>query len=336
MSFIVESNSLERHKMRKIFNRKNLWIALAVLIIITFIAGYLYEATLSRSAILADEGNPITINEVKYNYTVESEGEYTIIVDSSAGASMLNREALLGSFDGNARLFFYDRPGYGVTVGESKTPKQLSEDLHFMFRKFGWKTKFILIGEEYGSLVMQEFMNMYPDEVAGVIMINPLGTSLGTASVKKYVDRKITPFFSRRVLGTFGIPRFLNNTNLVDFFDETRLESAEEKRFYSNLWLSKAHIDTVESELLMMNAMDPIEVQPGLLGENPLYLITSNKNLKNFSQEVYLEYSSNAQTFIVSDSVADTILERPEDIASAINGMIQKIQRLEILRKQKD
>lgn len=336
MSYIVESNSLERHRMKKILSRKNLWIALFVFLLITFIAGYLYEATLSRNAILADEGNPITINEVKYNYTVESEGEYTIVVDSSAGSSMLNREALLRSFDGNARLFFYDRPGYGMTEGESKTPKLLAEDLHFMFRKFGWKGKFILIGEEYGSLVMQEFMNRYPEEIAGAIMINPLGTSLGTEAVEKYADRKITPFFSRRVLGTFGIPRLLNNTELVDFFDEVRLESAEEKSFYTNLWLSREHIDTVEEELLMMTTLDPIEVQPGLLGESPLYLITSNKNLVNFSQEVYLDYSSNAQTFIVSDSVADTILERPQDIASAINGMIQKIDRLEILRKQRN
>ena len=332
MSILSESNSLERHKSRKILNKKNYWIALIMLLLALFIGGYVYESTMSALYVKPLKASSLTINGVKYNYSVELKGDYTVIVDGTAGSSIINHQALLGKFDGNARLFFYDRPGYGNTEGETKTPKELAEDLHFMFRKFGWKMKFILVGEEYGSLVMQEYLNLYPEEVIGAIMINPIGESLGGLELSKYVDRRTAPFFSRKILGTFGITRFLDNSGMVDFFDDVDMESQENKAFYSNLWLSKEHLDAVDTELQLTKTLNPVEVKEGLLGDNPFYLITSKKNLNNFPQENYLKYSSNTETVIVSDSVEDVILEKPEDLAAALSGMIKKIQRLEKLK----
>lgn len=329
MSFFPESNSVERHQFRKIINKKNIIRLFLLGVVLLFLLGYLYEETQARNIQGGQELSRITINQVSYGYEVAGKGKYTVIVDRMAGETYQQREALKAKFSGNARLFFYDRPGYGASTGPEKTPKEIAEDLHFMFRKFGWPMSFILVGEEYGSLVMQEYLHLYPEEVIGAIFIQPMGESLGNGEVHRYADRKSASFFSREMLGTFGIPRLLQNSGLLDFFEEVRFEDPEAKAAYANLWLSKDFLKPVKKELTTMVESEPLPVKPGLMGENPVYLVTSNRNQTMFKQEEYLAYSSDAQVFTVADSVQDVLLERPQDISSLLNDMIKKIVRLE-------
>lgn len=328
MSFIVESNSLERHKFKKIINRKNIIRFIILLIVALFFAGYLYEEYQAKLYLDEVSGNSITVNQVNYNYEIHGKGDYIVIVDSASGGSILNRRLLMEKFDGNARLFFYDRPGYGATVGEFKTPREIAEDLHFMFRRFGWNMKFILVGEEYGSLVMQEYLNLFPDEVLGAIFVNPVGEHVGQDEAIRYKDLRSASFLSKQVLGTFGLPRLMQNTGILDFFDEVKLKDEETKNFYANLRLSSSFMEIMEKELHFMATDERVPVKENLMGENPLYVITSNKNSQRFTQDDYLSYSSDAELVTVSDSVADVLLERPQDVVSTLHALLDKVLRL--------
>ncbi len=333
MSFIVESNSLERHKFKRLINKKNIIRMIILLVVSLLITGYLYEEYQAKFYLDQFSGNKILVNQVNYNYEVYGSGDYIVIVDGASGESLLHKKKLMEKFDGNARLFFYDRPGYGDTQGEYKTPKEIAEDLHFMFRRFGWKMEFILVGEEYGSLVMQEYLNLYPDEVIGALFINPVGEMLGEAEMNRYKEIKTASFFSKEVLGTIGLPRLIQNSGILDFFDETKLETQEEKEFYVNLRLTKNMMSIMRTELGYMGSSEAIPVKKNLMGENPLYLITSSRNSERFSQEKYLDYSSDTETYLVQDSVSDAILEIPQDIASTLNGLINEITRLSYRKK---
>ena len=328
MSFIIESNSLERHKFKKMINKKNI-IRMSVLLVVSLlISGYLYEEYQAKIYLDQVSGNQIMVNQVNYNYEIYGSGDYIVIVDGASGESILHKKKLMEKFDGNARLFFYDRPGYGGTDGEYKTPKEIAEDLHFMFRRFGWKMKFILVGEEYGSLVMQEYLNLYPDEVIGAVFINPVGEMAGSGEMTRYSNIRTASFFSKEVLGSVGMPRLMQNSGILDFFDEIRLEDVEEKEFHANLRLTKNMMSVMKAELSFMESSEAVPINKNQMGENPLHLITSNRNMERFNQEKYLDYSSDIETFIVQDSVSDVMLERPEDIASNLNGLIDKITRL--------
>ncbi|MFH5837244.1 alpha/beta fold hydrolase [Proteiniclasticum sp. C24MP] len=332
MSFIVESNSLERHKFRKMINKKNIIRVIVLFLAALFFAGYLYEEYQAKIYLDQVSGNQIMVNQVNYNYEIHGSGDYIVIVDGASGESLLHKQKLMEKFDGNARLFFYDRPGYGGTEGEYKTPREIAEDLHFMFRRFGWKMEFILVGEEYGSLVMQEYLNLYPDEVLGALFINPMGEMAGSEEIVRYRDIRTASFFSKEVLGAVGLPRLMQSSGILDFFDEVSLDN-EEKEFHSNLRLTRSMMNIMKAELGYMETAEALPVKTNLLGENPLHLITSNRNMERFNQERYLGYSSDVETLIVQDSVSDVMLERPQDIASSLNGLIDKITRLSYRRK---
>ncbi len=328
MSFIVESNSLERHRFKRIFNKKSITVLLGLGFLMLLIVGYLYEQGESRTYLSENQGKSITINQVAYNYELYGEGDYTVIINGGAGESPLHREALKKKFDGNARLFFYERPGYPSSDGEFKTPIDVAKDLHFMFRRFGFDMKFIFVGEEYGSLVMQEYLNLYPEEVIGGIFINPLGLSLGSENIRRYVDRETTSFMSKRVLGYVGLPRLMQNTGILDFYDQMSFRTKEEKKRYANLMLSREMMEIVEQELAVFDEDGPMEVENSLMADRPLVIMTSEKNRQQFTQEQYLLYSKDSELFLYADSIKDVLFQKPEDIASNLNALVKKITRL--------
>lgn len=328
MSFMTESNSLERHRFKKIFNKKSMIIFFVVAFLLLLVVGYLYEQGEARIYLSEKQGKTINVNQVDYNYELYGQGDYTVVINGSAGESLLHREALKGKFQGNGRLFFYERPGYPSSEGEFKTPKDIAKDLHFMFRRFGFEMKFIFVGEEYGSLVMQEYLQLYPEEVIGGIFINPLGQSLGSSNVKRYVDRETASFLSKRVLGYMGLPRFMQNTGLMDFYDQMSFRTENEKHLYANLMLSREMMDIVEQELNHLDEEKLMEVTPLILGESPMIMMTSEKNRLEFDQEKYMNYSEDTEVFLYADSVNDVIFQQPEDIASNLNALIKKITRM--------
>ena len=330
MKHIENSNSLHRFKKTKVVNKTNIIRASVLFIAALFIFGYMYESSEARKYVGAAPGKSITVNGISYNYDATAGKGYKIIVAGAAGESMLSRKALTEAFGEDNKLFFFDRPGYGSTDGDAKSPKELAEDLHFMFRKFGWTSGYILIGEEFGSLVMQEFINMYPDEVLGAIMINPVGPALGSETMDTYIEDSKEGIEEIRTLGTFGIPRILSKAGVARFNREVDIDSDADLDFYSNLWLTNAHLKAFEAELSEMAALDAIEAVDGALGVRPVYLMTTNRHLQDMKQSEILSYSSDQETVIVSDSVKEILLERSEEVISTLNGLMKKLKRIDL------
>ena len=53
-------------------------------------------------------------------------------------------------------------------------PATLPSELHQTADRAGLKPPFILVGHSFGGLVMRRYALLYPDEVAGVVLIDPM------------------------------------------------------------------------------------------------------------------------------------------------------------------
>lgn len=327
MNFYVDSTSMERYRFRKIMNKKNLYKLLVALLVMLLAGGYLYENWQSKVYGDLYEGYTTTVNMTTYQYTIHGSKGPIIVVDGAIGESPLQRQRLVDAFEGEARLFFYNRPGYGRTKEGLKTPREVAEDLHFMFIRFGWPMEFIFLGEEYGSLVMQEYINLYPEEVLGAVFINPMGKALGSEEMRRFEQVRTASYPSKEGLGLFGIPRFLQNYGIMDFFQSVQ-HLEEEKEVYANLHLSKSFIQAMKNEYAFMSAADPIPIRLGALGDKPLYVITSALNASRFEQEDFARYSSDSHVFYVQDVVQDVLLERSEDVGRILKDVVDQAVRL--------
>jgi len=142
-------------------------------------AGFLYQRLGARRdrALYAADGRWIDIGQQCRLYMLEKgEGVPTVLFESGIAATHLNWREVQCAVAGFARTVSYDRAGLGWSspANTPRTPANIAIELHAMLRLAGIKPPYILVGHSFGGLVMRRFALLYPDEVAGVVLVDPM------------------------------------------------------------------------------------------------------------------------------------------------------------------
>ncbi len=154
-----------------------LWIvAIAALLLI---AGVLYQwiGGLRDRRRYTGSGRWVTIGNGARLYLLEQGvGEPTVLFEAGIGATHLNWCHIQESIADSARTASYDRCGLGWSsrCRTSRTPGNIATELHQMLQGAGLKPPFVLVGHSFGGLVMRRYALLYPGEVAGVVLIDPM------------------------------------------------------------------------------------------------------------------------------------------------------------------
>lgn len=103
-------------------------------------------------------------------------GGPTVLFEAGIGATNLNWRHIQNSvarFTGTAS---YDRTGLGFSspCRTPRTPGNIALELHEMVQRAGIKPPFILVGHSFGGLVVRRYALLYPDEVAGLVLVDPM------------------------------------------------------------------------------------------------------------------------------------------------------------------
>ena len=80
------------------------------------------------------------------------------------------------------RTCSFDRPGYGFSPPGPmpRTSERISTELHDVLRSSGIGGPYVLVGHAYGATNMRTFADLYPDEVKGLVLVDPDPTDVGT------------------------------------------------------------------------------------------------------------------------------------------------------------
>ncbi|MFG6468576.1 alpha/beta fold hydrolase [Roseateles sp. BYS87W] len=119
--------------------------------------------------------------------SVEVNGQRTAFVQAGGSPPVAVFQAGLG--DGKAvwagvieqvtpglAVFAHDRPGYGDSSAEPAGPRDpctLARELHATLQAAGVKPPFLLVGHSIGGLYQLAFAHLYPQEVAGLLLVDP-------------------------------------------------------------------------------------------------------------------------------------------------------------------
>jgi pimeloyl-ACP methyl ester carboxylesterase len=103
-------------------------------------------------------------------------GEPTVVFEAGIGATHLNWRAIQETIAEDARAVAYDRCGLGWSsrCRSARTPANIAAELHQMLHGAGLKPPFVLVGHSFGGLVMRRYALLYPGEVAGVVLVDPM------------------------------------------------------------------------------------------------------------------------------------------------------------------
>jgi pimeloyl-ACP methyl ester carboxylesterase len=108
--------------------------------------------------------------------TCSGEGSPTIVLESGEGQPGDAMDAVRTAYDADHLVCSYDRANVGAS-DPAPTPrkaKDMADDLHRLLHEAGVPGDYVLVGHSAGGLLVQAYARAYPDEVAGVVALNPV------------------------------------------------------------------------------------------------------------------------------------------------------------------
>ncbi|MCU7829791.1 MAG: alpha/beta hydrolase [Candidatus Thiodiazotropha sp. (ex Myrtea sp. 'scaly one' KF741663)] len=107
-------------------------------------------------------------------YATLGEGPLTIVLEAGLGDGMGSWDGIFEELSSITKVFAYSRPGYlpSSATKKPRTPEQIVDDLRLLLMRSGTHPPYLLVGHSLGGLYMLNFIERYPDEVAGAVLID--------------------------------------------------------------------------------------------------------------------------------------------------------------------
>jgi len=110
-------------------------------------------------------------------HACHGEGEPTVILEAGLGAAGTSEFfGFIDQVSDGSRVCTYDRAGTGGSserpAGEHVTAALMAEELHRLLEALEIKPPVVLVGHSYGGMPVRAFEGAYPDEVAGMVLID--------------------------------------------------------------------------------------------------------------------------------------------------------------------
>jgi pimeloyl-ACP methyl ester carboxylesterase len=124
-------------------------------------------------------------------FLVGGQGSPTVIFEGGFGAGIASWSMVQKDVAAFAQTVSYDRAGLGQSDPGPKprSAKQIASELHTALQKLGIKPPYVMVGHSFGGIYVRVFADMYPNEVAGLVLIDPSQESFNDWLTKNQPDR---------------------------------------------------------------------------------------------------------------------------------------------------
>jgi pimeloyl-ACP methyl ester carboxylesterase len=133
------------------------------------------------------------------------------VIETGAGSLALTWEALADRLTEFTQVVRYDRAGLGWSEHDHRwrrTGDDVADDLHALLRRAGVNGPFVLLGHSAGGLYVRAFAARFPDEVAGLVLVDATHEDL-MARARDQFGAAAVALRLASLLGYAAIPRGL-------------------------------------------------------------------------------------------------------------------------------
>jgi len=291
-------------------------------------------------------GEMVDIGGYRLHMHVEGEGTPTVILDAGAGGIGLAWEFVRPVIAKVTRVVTYDRAGLGWS-DPSPYPRDtftMAVELHTMLVNANAPGPYILVGHSLGGPVARQFAAKYPNEVAGLVMVD----SAHEQQMKHFPEAMVRMADSMK--GMMSVMKLMNRLglfalkpNLVAIGDNGKLSNELVAQMRGAMASSDSHLEAMiaESESVFAAKTQPVST----LGDLPLTVIShgqldANAVPPNLGQQVRDEYeaawqklqaeitslSTRGRQIIAERSGHNIIFDQPEIVSESILEMVKSLQ----------
>ena len=124
-------------------------------------------------------GQMVRVGESILHMHVSGSGRPPIILEAGIAATSLSWALVESALAGLSTVVSYDRAGLGWS-GPARTPRRpgiIASELREGLVKLGLGPPYLLVGHSFGGIVVQRFAGLFPEEVQGLVLADPLHPS---------------------------------------------------------------------------------------------------------------------------------------------------------------
>lgn len=117
----------------------------------------------------------IDIGDCQINIYCIGQGKPAVVIDAGLGDGLNSWKNVQEQVSAFAQVCTYDRAGVGKSTPGPKprTSQQMVAELHNLLIKAQIDGPYVLVGHSLGGLNIQLYAAEYPDEVAGMVLVDP-------------------------------------------------------------------------------------------------------------------------------------------------------------------
>src|SRR5215212_3200602 len=151
-------------------------LGLVVALLVLAVAGAIYQAIATALAERAypPPGEMVDVGGYSLHVYCVGQGSPTVVLDAGLGEFSAQWVRVQREVSDTTRVCAYDRAGMGWSeMGpDPRDAKQITSELHTLLSKAGIEGPYVLVGHSFGGMYMQTYANRYPEEVAGVALVD--------------------------------------------------------------------------------------------------------------------------------------------------------------------
>jgi len=154
------------------------FVGFLVFVVLLVLSGVVYQAIGSATDArrYLPPGRMVDVGGHRLHLCCAGEGSRTVVMDSGLPGSSLSWSLVQPEVAKFTRVCSYDRAGLGWSdVGPTpRTSRRIVEELHRLLKKAEIEGPYVLVGHSFGAPNMRLYASKYPDEVAGMVLVDPL------------------------------------------------------------------------------------------------------------------------------------------------------------------
>ncbi len=190
------------------------WLSGAALL--ATLAGAVYQVLGARTdrKRFPPPGRLIDLGSHRLHLLESGHGGPTILLEAGLMSTVLSWSDLQRELSGSFRVVSYDRAGLGWSdLGPMpRTADRIVNELHILLQRAAISPPYVLVGHSFGGLTMPLFAAHYPEEVAGMVLVDPVAAAEWNPPSEH--DRKLTRIGAKvcrraAFLSRIGIIRFV-------------------------------------------------------------------------------------------------------------------------------
>jgi len=236
---------------------------------LTFTAGASAKSQLAREN--PPPGKLVDVGGYKMHLYCTGEGSPTVILEAGMNDFYVSWAKVQPEVAKATRVCSYDRAGLGWSEASPRprTNEVMAEELHALLKNAGIESSYIVVGHSFGGINVRMFARQYPDEVAGMVLVDSAHEEQGARLpfLKEASDKFVGQFRTFSFMNSFGLmalsPETIPNRGFAD----------EAYKQYQAVLATTTYFDGATAESLAFYSSAP-SLKVASLGDLPLIVLS--------------------------------------------------------------